>query len=123
MRIPGRSLFFGCAALAALVLLSGCHSPWIQCTIVNRQATPVALVEVNYPGGSFGVQAIAAGASYHYRFRNLSSEQVSIEFTDAAHHDHTVKGPELLSGQEGSLRIEIEPDNKVIWSPSLTIQR
>ncbi len=123
MRIPGRSPFFGCGALAALVLLSGCHSPWIQCTVVNGQTTPVSLVEVNYPGGSFGVQSIAAGGSYHYRFRNLSSEQVSIDFADAAHHNHTVKGPELESGQEGILRIEIEPDNRVIWTPVLTLHR
>lgn len=117
---PGRSLFFGCAALAALLLLSGCRSPWIQCTVLNRQPAPVSLVEVNYPGGSFGVQSIPAGGSYHYRFRNLSSEQVSIDFTDAAHHDHTVKGPELESGQQGTLRIEINPDNTVTWSPALT---
>jgi len=123
MHIPGRSLFFGCAALAALVLLAGCHSPWIQCTVVNRQSTPVSLVQVTYPGGTFGVQSIAAGGSYHYHFRNLASEQVSVDFTDAAHHDHTVKGPDLESGQEGTLRIEIEPDNKVIWSPSLTLHR
>ena len=123
MRIPGRSLFFACAPLAALLLLAGCHSPWIQCTVVNRQSTPVSLVEVNYPGGTFGIQTIAAGASYHYRFRNLASEQVTLDFTDAARHDHTAKGPRLLEGQEGTLRIEILPDNAVRWSPSLTIHR
>jgi hypothetical protein len=121
MRRPGRSLFFACLPLAALLLLSGCHSPWIQCTIVNRQTAPVSLVEVNYPGGTFGIQTIAAGASYHYRFRNLSSEQVTLDFTDVAHHDHTAKGPQLLDGQQGTLRIEILPDNKVAWSPNLTV--
>lgn len=123
MRTPGHSFFVGTIVLASLALLGGCHSPWIQCTIVNRQSTPVSLVQVSYPGGSFGVQTIAAGGSYHYRFRNLSNEQVSIDFTDAAHRDHTVKGPGLESGQEGTLRIDIEPDNHVIWSPSLTMHR
>ncbi len=106
--------------VSLLLLLSGCHSPWIQCTIVNHQGTPVSLVEVNYPGGSFGVQTIAPGASYHYRFRNLSSETVSIEFTDAARQSHTATGPELDRGQEGTLLIEIKPGNQVAWSPALT---
>lgn len=123
MRNPGRSIAACCAALAVLVLLSGCHSPWIQCTVVNHEDTPVSLVEVNYPGGSFGVQSIAAGASYHYRFRNLASEAVSLDFTDAARHNHTVKGPELQQGQEGTLRIEIEPGGHVVWTPALTIPR
>ena len=114
------SLPAGCAAFAVLLVLSGCRSPWVQCTVANHQDTPVSLVEVSYPGGSFGVQTIAAGASYHYRFRNLSTETVSIGLTDAARHNHTVSGPQLQQGQEGSLRIEIEPGNQVTWTPALT---
>jgi hypothetical protein len=101
-----RLIAVGCAA-GLLLMLSGCHSPWIQCTIVNREDAPVSLVEVNYPGGSFGVQTIAAAASYHYRFRNLSTETVSLEFTDAAR----------------SLLIEIKPGNQVVWTPALTANR
>lgn len=120
MRNSVRSISACCAAFGILVLLSGCHSPWIQCTIVNHQDTPVSLVEVNYPGGSFGVQTIAAGASYHYRFRTLSTETVSIDFADAARHNHTVTGPKLQQGQEGSLRIDIQPGNQVTWTPTMT---
>jgi hypothetical protein len=117
-----RLIAVGCAA-GLLLMLSGCHSPWIQCTIVNREDAPVSLVEVNYPGGSFGVQTIAAAASYHYRFRNLSTETVSLEFTDAARQSHTATGPELGQGQEGSLLIEIKPGNQVVWTPALTANR
>jgi hypothetical protein len=123
MRNPGRFPFLACASLAAFLLLAGCRSPWIQCTIVNRQATPVSLVMVNYPGGTFGVQSIAPGASYHYRFHSLASDQITLDFTDAAHHDHTAKGPQLLERQEGTLRIQILPDNRVTWSPSLRTER
>jgi hypothetical protein len=119
MMRPG-SVAACCAAVGLLLLLSGCHSPWIQCTIVNHEDAPVSLVEVNYPGGSFGVQTIAAGASYHYRFRNLSTETVSLEFTDAARQSHTATGPELRQGQEGTLLIEIKPGNQVVWTPALT---
>ena len=109
------------AAFALLLLLSGCQSPWVQCTIVNHQDAPISLVEVNYPGGSFGVQTIAAGGSFRYRFHNLSTDTVSIEFTDAGRHNHTVTGPELRQEAEGSLRIEIQPGNQVIWTPSLSV--
>jgi hypothetical protein len=108
------------AAGALLVLPTGCHSPWIQCTIVNEQSTPVSLVQISYPGGTFGVQTIAPGASFRYRFRDLSDDQASIDFTDAAHRDHKEKGPQLKQGQEGTLRIAIEPNNQVQWTPVLT---
>jgi hypothetical protein len=117
-----RPAFLICAALSYCLLLVGCHSPWIQCTITNHESTPVSLVEVDYPGGTFGVQTIAAGASFRYRFRNLSTDRVSIDFTDSARHDHNAKGPTLSQGQEGGLFIDIQPDNHVIWSPSLAIQ-
>lgn len=112
-----RALF---AAGTLLALPAGCHSPWIQCTIVNEQATPVSLVQVSYPGGTFGIQTIAPGGSFHYRFRDLGDDDASIDFTDAAHKDHTLKGPQLKLGQQGTLRITIEPDNKVRWEPALT---
>ncbi len=107
------------AALALLALLAGCQSPWIACTIVNQQTTPVSLVQVSYPGGSFGVQTIAPGASFRYRFHALGTDTTSIDFTDAAHKSHTVKGPELQLGQEGTLSIEIQPDNRATWTPAL----
>jgi hypothetical protein len=48
---------------------------------------------------------------------------VSIDFTDAAHHDHIVKGPELQLGQAGTLGIEIRPGNQVTWTPALTARK
>ncbi len=109
-----------CAASVLLALPAGCHSPWIQCTIVNEQATPVSLVQMSYPGGTFGVQTIAPGGSFHYRFRDLGDDQASIDFTDAGHHDHKAKGPQLKKRQEGTLRITIEPNDQVRWEPVLT---
>ncbi|HEY1807904.1 MAG TPA: hypothetical protein VGG42_05035 [Acidobacteriaceae bacterium] len=120
MEKPGRILRALCAAGALLALPAGCHSPWIQCTIVNEQATPVSLVQMSYPGGTFGVQAIAPGASFHYRFRDLGDDQASLDFTDATHHDHKVEGPQLKYGQQGTLRIAIESNNKVNWEAKLT---
>ena len=123
MRSPFHLLRILCAASGLLLLPAGCHSPWIQCTIVNHQTTPLTLVQLSYPGGTFGVQTIASGDSFHYRFRDIGDGQASIDFSDAAHHDHTVKGPDLKRGQEGTLRVEIESDNQVRWEPALTQRR
>lgn len=111
------------ATCGLLMLMAGCQSPWIQCTIVNHEATPVSLVEVNYPGGSFGVQTIAAGGSFHYRFHSLGTDTLSMDFTDAARANHTATGPELQQRQEGTLRIEIEAGNQVRWTPRLTTRK
>lgn len=106
-----------------LGLLSGCRSAWIQAVIVNEQDTPVNLVMVDYPGGSFGVQSIAAHASYRYRFHLLGTDPVTLEFTDAAQHDRKSTGPSLAKGQSGTLRVEIQPGDRVEWLPSLVSHR
>lgn len=108
---------------AVLFLLAGCRSPWVQTTVVNQQDTPIKLVEVDYPGGSFGVQTIAPHASFHYRFHILANEAVKIGFTDAANHAHNASGPELHQGEEGSLAIDIEPDSKVAWQVHLATRQ
>jgi hypothetical protein len=95
----------------------------MQTTIVNQQDAPVKLVQVSYPGGTFGVQTIAAHGSYHYRFRILGTGQMSIDFTDASGHDHTVKGPALQPGQEGRLEIGISGGNSVDWQTHLSARR
>jgi hypothetical protein len=112
-----------CAGIFCLALLSGCRSAWVQGTIVNAQNAPVSLVEVGYPGGSFGVQTIAAHANFYYRFRVLASGNITIQFSDAKNHSHTATGPAMEPGQQGSLRIEIEPDGKVAWTPALTLRK
>ncbi len=122
MRSCFRSIRAFCALAVVSFLCCGCHrSPWIQALIVNEQNTFVNLVEVDYAGGSFGTQSIAPGATFHYRFRLLGSDKVKLSFTDASYHNVKVTGPELEKGQAGTLRIEIEPGNKVAWQPALRV--
>ena len=119
MRRLGIVISAGCCALAAGILLSGCQSPWVQATITNDQDTPINLVEVNYPGGSFGIQNIAPHASFHYRFHILLNDKVELVYTDSTNHNHTVKGPELDQGEAGTLGIDIGVNGKVTWNPAL----
>ena len=113
----------GCLALAAAAGLSGCKSPWVQATVINDEDTPVRLVEVNYPGGSFGIQTIAPHSSFHYRFHILSNDPVEVDFTDAAGHNEAIKGPQLDQGEEGTLTSDIHAGDKVIWSTNLKPRR
>lgn len=102
-----------------LLAIAGCQSPWVQATVVNDENTPVNVVEVTYPGGTFGTQSIAAHGTFRYPFHILTNDVISIDFNDAAGHSHTQKGPALRQGQAGTLRIDIGPDGKVVWTPEL----
>lgn len=105
--------------IALAVVVAGCQSPWVQATVVNDENTPVNVVEVTYPGGTFGTQSIAAHGTFRYPFHILTNDVISIDFNDAAGHSHTQKGPALRQGQAGTLRIDIGPDGKVAWTPEL----
>jgi hypothetical protein len=97
------------ALLTLLAAATGCHSAYIEADITNTTATPLTLVELDYPSASFGTETLAAGATYHYRFKILGSGPTKILWTDAARHDHTVPGPTLNEGQQGTLLVTITP--------------
>ncbi len=96
-------------ATASLLASAGCHSAYIEATVRNSTATPVSLVEVDYPSASFGRESIPAGADYHYRFKILGQGPTKVLWTDAAHQEHTVPGPTLHEGDEGTLTITLTP--------------
>jgi hypothetical protein len=107
-------------ALAALALatLTGCHSHYISMDVRNASAKPITLIEVDYPSASFGIDALAAGATYHYRFKILGDGPTKILWTDATQHNHTVAGPSLSEGQEGTLTATLTPTTAT-WTSHL----
>jgi hypothetical protein len=123
MRISKRAAVWSLVSLATLAAVCGCKSAWVQATVVNDEDTAVSLVEVDYPGGSFGVQNIAPHSSFRYRFHILTDDRVEVGFTDATGHAQEVKGPEMEQGEEGTLRIDIQAGNKVVWSTNLKARR
>jgi hypothetical protein len=98
-------------ALAALALaaLTGCHSHYIAMDVHNASGKPITLLEVDYPSASFGVDTLAAGATYHYRFKILGDGPTKLLWTAASQQQHTVAGPSLSEGQEGTLDATITP--------------
>jgi hypothetical protein len=108
------------AGVGMLVLLgvAGCHSPYMEMDVINATATPVSLVEVDYPSASFGVGELGAGATFHYRFKILGSGAAKVLWTDAERKEHTVAGPEMREGQQGNLTVTISGDTAK-WSEKL----
>lgn len=90
-----------------LMFAAGCHSHYIQATIVNRSAAPLNVIQVEYPSASFGTQQLLPGAAFHYRFKLLGSGPIKVSFVDAHNGEHAQTGPSLNEGQEGQLTIDL----------------
>lgn len=105
-------------ALGVVGLGTGCHSAYVEATIRNGTERPISLVELDYPSASLGTQTLGVGEEFHYRFKVLGSGAVKLLYTDAAHKEVTVAGPELREGDEGSLRVEVTGAG-VAWAPVL----
>ena len=110
--------FFRLLGPAALLLATGCHSAFIDATLSNRTDKTLNLVELDYPSASFGTQKLAPGQDFHYRFKLLGSGKLKLIYTDSANLEHTIPGPQLDEGNEGSLSVTIEPSG-VQWGSHL----
>jgi hypothetical protein len=115
--LPGALLF------VSLGFLAGCHSTFVQTTIVNHSGAPLRLVELDYPSASFGTTNLNNAAEYHYRFKIQGSGSVKLDFVDAAGKPHHAVGPELDEGQEGTLLVTIDESNNVSWTPSFPVNK
>ena len=109
------------ALAAAAWLLAGCHSSRIEATVENRTGAAITLLEVDYPSASFGVDALANGADFPYRFKVQNSGAMKVQYSSAdGRSTHTATGPTLDEGQEGRLTIVLLPDGKVEFHPALS---
>jgi hypothetical protein len=109
-------------ALAGVFCLTAaaCRSAFVETTVENDGATPLHVIEVDYPSASFGMQTLDAHATYHYHFKIQGSGQITITFFDNAGKPHTATGPTLAQGQKGSLKITIDQSGGVGWGASLS---
>jgi len=103
----GASLFGGSVLLVAALGLSGCRSRYVEATVHNGSGAEVTVVEVDYPSASFGKETLADGADYHYRFKVQGDGALKVLWTDKGNQDHSVAGPPLQEGDEGTLRVTI----------------
>jgi hypothetical protein len=89
------------------VLITGCRSRVITVHLTNTSAEPLSIIEVSYPGGTFGKNSLAAGEAYRYTIKTLGEGTLKIQFTDAEGHTHSADGPGVKRSQEGSIEISL----------------
>ncbi len=110
-----------CAGVGfAALLAAGCQSRFVAATIENDTDRPLQMVELDYPGASFGVSRLAPHGVYSYRFKAIGSAALAMSYTDDAGAMHTATGPEVKDGQGGSLVISIGERGAVSWKPTLS---
>lgn len=115
-----RKLMLAGALWPALAATAGCHSYHIDTTVENRSGAQVQLLEVDYPSASFGVDALAPGADFHYRFDVVGSGPITVQYTGANSRAVKKTGPTLYERQEGRLEIVLMPDGQVEFRSELS---
>lgn len=110
------------SGVTSVLMLSACHSFHIDATIENRTGAPVQLLEIDYPSASFGVDSLAAGAVFHYRFQVSGSGPLKLSYTVSGEKQIQLTGPALAERQQGQLKIVLLPGARAEFLPQLTPQ-
>jgi hypothetical protein len=118
--VTTRRALFAVSLSAILLTVIACHSYHIDTTIENRTGAAVQILEVDYPSASFGVDSIASGAVYHYRFQVRGSGPLKITYTGADNKQVQIAGPTLVERQQGRLKIVLLPAGKAQFLPQLS---
>jgi hypothetical protein len=120
-RLAASNIF--AALLLALATTTGCHSYHVDTTVENRTGAPIQLLEVDYPSASFGADALAAGAIFHYRIQLQGSGPLQVQYTTGDERQIQISGPTLTERQEGELQIVLLPGGTAEFHPDLTPAR
>lgn len=107
------------AFLVSVVLAAtGCRSHVINVRLVNVSSQPVSTIIVDYPGATFGVNSLAPGNSFQYRFKPLDNGPLKIQFTNAQGVTRNVTGPTVVKNQEGHMEIRFTQDSASVVLPA-----
>jgi hypothetical protein len=99
-------------------MATGCRSHVINVRLVNDSSQPVSMIIVDYPGATFGVNSLAPGKSFDYRFKPSDTGALKIQFTDAQGAVHNVTGPTVVKNQEGRMEIRITQNSATVGAPA-----
>lgn len=126
MKVPFRRhrsevrAFFVCLALSVAALCTACRSPHVEVAVENHTGSPIRLLEVDYPTASFGSNALAEGATFHYRIQLQGNGSLKVLYTSGEGRQIQVTGPALSEGQRGTLEIKLLPAGKAEFYPHLS---
>ena len=109
---------FSLVAILLSLFTTGCRSHVVRTRLVNDSEQPVSVIIVDYPGATFGVNSLAPGKSFQYRFKALDTGVLKIQFTDAQGVVHKVTGPTIVKNQEGRMEIRITQNSATVGTPS-----
>jgi hypothetical protein len=103
--------------LLATVALTSCRryefrSPGVTITTMNDSHQPVDTIEVDYPGGSYGIGSIAPGGKHVRWVKVTGSAPLRIDFTDSK-GEHQAKPLTLNAGESGSIVLHIQGDGSI----------
>jgi hypothetical protein len=118
-----------CAKIAALVSVaalaltaSACHSYHVDVTVENRTGAALQELEIGYgePIATFGANALAPGQVLHYRVQLRGTGAFTAQYNLINGKTVHMDGPTVSEGQEGQLKIVLEPAGKAEFLPQLS---
>ena len=99
-----------CVALASCT--SRLRSPGVTITTVNNSGNPVNAIEVDYPGGSYGIGSLRPGASHVRWIKVTGNAPLRIVFVDN-HGEHQARPISLRVGDSGAIVVHIRAASQV----------
>lgn len=108
------------AALSICLAGLGCRSAEVTATVMNQRSTPLGLIEVDYPSASFGVQALAPGERYQYRFKVIGTGPMSVLWSEGGQDQKRNSGPVLREGDNGTVDVTFTSAPNPSWNVKLT---
>ena len=119
MRFSIGTLWTVALLMPGTIIVSACHSYHIETTVKNETGSSITLLEVDYPSASFGADALGANGRYHHRIQTRDSGPLKVQYTGPNGKQVQITGPTLYEGQEGQIEIDLLPNGKAEFHPSL----
>ena len=91
-------------------LLGGCLSPAVSVSVKNVGTTQLNNIEVNYPGGTFGIGSLAPGQTFNYQLKPTGPGNVEISWPQKNGKPVKNPGPRLNKDYKGSIQFEVGED-------------
>ena len=114
--------FLAIAVLASILPIA-CRSSHVDLAVENRTGAPVRLLEIDYPSASFGKDALAPGATMHYRIQVQGNGPLKVQYAASSGNTVQITGPQIAENQEGSLSIVLLPGGKADFQAHITSAR
>ena len=107
-------------AMFVLLLLAGCRSRVITVATTNTTHAIIRNLEVQYPGGSYGIPVLEPGRTHEYRIKPFRAGDLLVSYIDESGTVRKHTGPTLKKDEEGRIVITISPSD-FKWTADLKV--